>query len=94
MTLELGGKSANIVFPQANLPEAVKWAAFGVYENMGQSCSAGSRILVHEEVYDEFVRLFVEAVKAIKVGDPLDQKTFQGAQVSKVQVSRFVPSYN
>jgi aldehyde dehydrogenase (NAD+) len=88
VTLELGGKSANIVFKGANLAEAAKWAAFGVYENMGQSCSAGSRVLVQDEVYDEFVKLFVEAAEQIVVGDPLDPTTFQGAQVSKVQVSQ------
>ncbi|GAA5874298.1 hypothetical protein JCM8547_007556 [Rhodosporidiobolus lusitaniae] len=90
VTLELGGKSANIIFKDANLPEAVKWAAFGVYENMGQSCSAGSRILVHEDIYDEFCKLFVKAAQAIKVGDPLDKDTFQGAQVSKVQFDKIL----
>lgn len=50
VTLELGGKSANIVFESANLEEAAKWAAFGVFENAGQSCTAGSRILVQESV--------------------------------------------
>ncbi|BGP36179.1 hypothetical protein JCM10450v2_000077 [Rhodotorula kratochvilovae] len=90
VTLELGGKSANIVFPQANLSEAAKWAAFGVYENMGQSCSAGSRILVHEEVYDQFIEHFQAAVAAIKVGDPLEKGTFQGAQVSKVQFEKIL----
>ncbi|GAA5915187.1 hypothetical protein JCM6882_001132 [Rhodosporidiobolus microsporus] len=90
VTLELGGKSANIIFKDADLPEAVKWAAFGVYENMGQSCSAGSRILVQEEVYDEFCELFTKAAEAIKVGDPLDPETFQGAQVSKVQFDKIM----
>jgi acyl-CoA reductase-like NAD-dependent aldehyde dehydrogenase len=51
---------------------------------MGQSCTAGSRILVHEEVYDAFCGLFQKCVEQIKVGDPLDGETFQGAQVSKV----------
>lgn len=87
MTLELGGKSANIVFSDADLKEAAKWAAFGIYENMGQSCTAGSRILVQDEIYDEFLRLFLDAVRAIKVGDPKDEDTFQGPQVSKLQVS-------
>ncbi|KAL1413794.1 hypothetical protein Q8F55_001577 [Vanrija albida] len=90
VTLELGGKSANIVFSGANLPEAAKWAAFGVYENMGQSCSAGSRVLVQEEVYDEFVKLFVAAASAFKVGPTEDEDTFQGPQVSKVQFDKIL----
>lgn len=87
VTLELGGKSANIVFEKADLQEAAKWAVFGVFENMGQSCTAGSRVLVQSSVYDEFCALFVKAVEAIKVGDPADPETFQGSQVNKVQVS-------
>ncbi|WOO76426.1 Aldehyde dehydrogenase [Vanrija pseudolonga] len=90
VTLELGGKSANIVFAGANLPEAAKWAAFGVYENMGQSCSAGSRVLVQESVYDEFVKLFVAAASAFKVGPTEDEDTFQGPQISKVQFDKIL----
>lgn len=90
MTLELGGKSPNIIFSDANLPEAAKWAAFGVYENMGQSCSAGTRILVQDEVYDEFIKLFVAATEAFKVGSPADVDTFQGPQVSKVQFEKIL----
>lgn len=85
VTLELGGKSANVVFESANLEEAAKWAAFGVFENAGQSCTAGSRILVQESVYDKFVPLFVAATNAPQVGDPLDDNTFQGAQANKRQ---------
>lgn len=90
VTLELGGKSPNIVFEKANLPEAAKWAAFGVFENMGQSCNAGSRILVQDSIYDEFLKLFVEATKAFKVGDVKDPETFQGPQVSKVQFEKIL----
>ncbi|GAA6006823.1 hypothetical protein JCM10207_009107 [Rhodosporidiobolus poonsookiae] len=90
VTLELGGKSANIVFKDANLAEAAKWAAFGVHENAGQSCSAGSRILVQEDVYEEFLKHFVEANNAIKVGDPLAPDTFQGAQVNKAQFEKIL----
>lgn len=90
MTLELGGKSPNIVFEKANLPEAAKWAAFGVFENMGQSCNAGSRILVQDSVYDEFLELFTAAAKAFKVGDVQDSETFQGPQVSKVQFDKIL----
>ncbi|GAA6038062.1 hypothetical protein JCM8097_007526 [Rhodosporidiobolus ruineniae] len=90
VTLELGGKSANIIFADANLKEAAKWAAFGCYENMGQSCNAGSRILVQDTIYDEFNALFVEEVKKIKVGSPLEEDVFQGAQVSKVQFDKIL----
>ncbi|AAW42914.1 hypothetical protein CNBD4300 [Cryptococcus deneoformans B-3501A] len=85
VTLELGGKSANIVFDDANLQEAAKWAAFGVYENMGQSCSAGSRVLVQESIYDQFITHFKAAAEAFKVGDPADPDTFQGPQVNEAQ---------
>jgi len=87
-TLELGGKSPNVVFESANLKEAAKWAAFGVFENMGQSCTAGSRVLVQNSVYDEFLKLFIEAANACKVGNPLDTDTFTGALVSEVQFKK------
>lgn len=90
VTLELGGKSPNIIFEDANLKEAAKWAAFGVYENMGQSCNAGSRILVQESIYDKFLSLFVEAAQAFQVGDTKDQNTFQGPQISKVQFDKIL----
>ncbi|BEI97363.1 hypothetical protein CcaverHIS631_0209520 [Cutaneotrichosporon cavernicola] len=90
VTLELGGKSPNIIFEDADLKEAAKWAAFGVYENMGQSCNAGSRILVQESVYDKFLPLFVEAAQAFQVGDTKDQNTFQGPQISKVQFDKIL----
>jgi len=90
VTLELGGKSPNIIFADANLAEAAKWAAFGVFENMGQSCSAGTRILVEESAYDEFVKLFVQATEAFQVGSPSDPETFQGPQVSKVQFEKIL----
>ncbi|KEI42001.1 uncharacterized protein L969DRAFT_91469 [Mixia osmundae IAM 14324] len=90
VTLELGGKSPNIVFASANLKEAAKWAAFGVFENMGQSCTAGSRVLVQESIYDEFIKLFVQAAQAVKVGNPLDADTFMGAQISKTHFERIM----
>ncbi|KAJ9106702.1 hypothetical protein QFC20_004033 [Naganishia adeliensis] len=90
VTLELGGKSANIVFEDAKLEDAAKWAAFGVFENMGQSCSAGSRILVQEGVYDKFIELFVKETQAIKVGDPAKHDTFQGPQANKVQFEKIL----
>jgi aldehyde dehydrogenase (NAD+) len=90
VTLELGGKSPNIVFDDADLHEAAKWAAFGVFENMGQSCSAGTRILVQAGVYDAFVDEFKKQAEAFKVGDVQDEKTFQGPQVSKLQFDKIL----
>jgi len=72
------------------LKEAAKWAAFGIFENMGQSCTAGSRILVQESIYEEFVKLFVEAASAVTVGDPLHKDTFIGAQISKLQFDKIM----
>ena len=82
ITLELGGKSANIIFPDANLDEAVEQACV-VFSNAGQSCIAGSRTFVHESIYDKFVEKAVKIAKGIKVGDPMKEDTEQGAQISK-----------
>ena len=88
VTLELGGKSANIIFPDANLDAAVKAAASGIFFNTGQVCSAGSRILVHEKIYDEVVERLVVRAKSIRVGDPRDAATSMGPVVSAGQMSR------
>jgi len=86
VTLELGGKSPNIIFPSANLKEAAKWAAFGLFETTGQSCIVGSRVLVHESIYEEFATELVEVVKQIKVGK--DEECFYGSLISKVQFDK------
>lgn len=83
VSLELGGKSANIVFEDADLDEAVTGSIEAIYRNQGEICLAGSRILVQESIYDQFLEKFVDAVKQIKVGDPLDESTDMGALVSK-----------
>lgn len=83
VSLELGGKSANIVFEDADLDEAVEGSIEAIFRNQGEICLAGSRILVQEKVYDKFLEKFVEAVKMIKVGDPTDEQTDMGALVSK-----------
>ncbi len=83
VSLELGGKSANIIFDDADLDEAVEGSIEAIFRNQGQICLAGSRILVQEGVYDQFLEKFVERVKQIKVGDPLDESTDMGALVSK-----------
>ncbi|KAF2084476.1 aldehyde dehydrogenase-like protein [Saccharata proteae CBS 121410] len=89
ITLETGGKSPLLVFDDADLTQAVKWAHIGIMSNMGQICSATSRILVQEGVYDAFVEAFKEEVKTTsKVGDPFHDATFQGPQVTKAQYER------
>lgn len=89
ITLETGGKSPLLVFDDAELDQAVKWAHIGIMSNQGQICTATSRILVQENVYDEFVKQFKSHVKEISVvGDPFHQDTFQGPQVTKAQYER------
>jgi len=86
VTLELGGKSPNIVLKDANLDEAVEIAHNGLFFNMGQCCCAGSRLLVEESVYDEFVEKSVERAKKRVVGDPFEVSTEQGPQVDQNQM--------
>lgn len=88
VTLELGGKSPNIIFADADLDLAVEQAHQGVFFNAGQCCTAGSRIFVEEPIYDEFVRRSVERAKRRIVGSPFDPTTEQGPQVSQVQQKR------
>ncbi|MCJ1400319.1 hypothetical protein MMC11_003524 [Xylographa trunciseda] len=89
ITLETGGKSPLLVFEDADLEQAAKWSHIGIMSNMGQICTATSRILVQESVYDKFVKLFMEQIKTIsKVGDPFSDETFQGPQVTKTQYEK------
>ncbi|KAI8333635.1 aldehyde dehydrogenase domain-containing protein [Chlamydoabsidia padenii] len=88
--LELGGKSAQIVCADADLENAAIKSCGGIFNNHGQSCNAGSRILVHEDVMDKFLELFVAETKKIKVGDPFDPETFQGPQISKGQFDKIL----
>ncbi|GFG03228.1 aldehyde dehydrogenase [Aspergillus lentulus] len=90
VTLELGGKSPNIVFPDADLEDAIKYVNLGIYFNHGQCCAAGSRVLVHESIYDNFLALFKQRAEENKVGDPFHPETFQGPQVSQVQFDRIM----
>ncbi|KAF5346549.1 hypothetical protein D9756_010091 [Leucocoprinus leucothites] len=90
VTLELGGKSPNIIFNDANLEQAVNWAAHGLFWNHGQACCAGTRIFVQEGIYDEFLKKFTEKAKQIKLGDPFGEGTDQGPQVSQVQYDRIM----
>ena len=75
VTLELGGKSANVIFEDADLERAAAAAPYAVFDNAGQDCCARSRILVQRSVYDEFAGLLVEATRRVKVGDPADAAT-------------------
>ncbi|CAM2195485.1 putative aldehyde dehydrogenase DhaS [Paraburkholderia kururiensis] len=86
VTLELGGKSANVIFPDANLDQAVRAAASGIFFNTGQVCSAGSRILAHRDVYDDVVERLAARAKAIRVGDPSGRDTSMGPLVSAAQM--------
>lgn len=91
ITLETGGKSPLLVFADADLDQAVKWSHIGIMSNMGQICTATSRILIHRDVYDPFVAAFVEQVKKTSiVGDPFDPATFQGPQVTRDQYDRIL----
>ncbi|MGH9404288.1 MAG: aldehyde dehydrogenase family protein [Terriglobia bacterium] len=88
LSLELGGKSPNIIFPDADLDRATTAAFWGIYANKGEVCSAGSRLLVHEAVYDQFVDGLAEKAKKMKVGNPLDPATEMGSQISRAQMER------
>ena len=88
VTLELGGKSANIIFADANLEAAVKAASAGIFFNAGQVCSAGSRILAQDAIYDEVVERLRERAQAVRVGNPRDRATTMGPLVSAVQMKR------
>jgi betaine-aldehyde dehydrogenase len=88
VTLELGGKSPNIFFADADFEAAIDGALFGVFINQGEVCSAGSRILVEKHIYKKFVEAMVEKAKRIKLGAPLDRSTKMGPLVSKDQYDR------
>jgi acyl-CoA reductase-like NAD-dependent aldehyde dehydrogenase len=94
VTLELGGKSANVVYADADLERAAAAAPSAVFGNAGQDCCARSRILVERSALDRFMEVLEESVEAIKVGDPLDESTEMGPLISEGQretVSSFVP---
>src|SRR3954447_12266855 len=82
VTLELGGKSANVIFADADLERAAAAAPYAVFDNAGQDCCARSRILVEASAYDRFAELLVEATRGMKVGDPEDEETEMGPLIS------------
>jgi betaine-aldehyde dehydrogenase len=83
VTLELGGKSANVVFGDADLNRAAAAAPYAVFDNAGQDCCARSRILVQRTAYDRFAELLIDATRNVKVGDPDDEHTEMGPLISK-----------
>jgi aldehyde dehydrogenase (NAD+) len=88
VTLELGGKSPNIVFADADMDEAIEGSHFALFFNQGQCCCAGSRVFVEEKVYDQFVQKSAERAKRRVVGDPLNKTTEQGPQVDAEQFKK------
>jgi len=87
-TLELGGKSADIIFPDAQFDKALPGAVWGILYNQGQVCSAGSRILVHEAIYDKFLEGMQQLFKRIKVGLPWEKETQLGSLISESQLKK------
>jgi aldehyde dehydrogenase (NAD+) len=90
VTLELGGKSPNIIFADTDLDAAVEGAHMGIFVNQGQSCCAGSRVFVEEKIYQQFVEKSVARAAKRRVGDPLDPTTDQGPQVDQSQFDRIM----
>jgi aldehyde dehydrogenase (NAD(P)+) len=91
ITLETGGKSPLLVLPDADLEQPVKWSHMGIMSNQCQICTATSRLLVHQDIYDEFMEKFISTLKAIsKVGNQWDDTTYQGPQVSQAQYDRII----
>jgi aldehyde dehydrogenase (NAD+) len=88
VTLELGGKSPNLVFEDADLTAAVNGSVFAVFYSSGQSCEARTRIYVHEKIHDAFVADFVAKTQKLVVGDPLHEKTQIGALISKSHLAK------
>lgn len=91
ITLETGGKSPLLVFPDADLDQAVKWSHMGIMSNQGQICTATSRLFVHRDILDTFLTQFQERIRSTsKVGDQWDESTYQGPQVSRAQYERIL----
>ena len=88
VTLELGGKSANIITKNANVDKAVAQSSLALFFNAGQCCIAGSRTYVHSSIYDQYVEKSVKAAQSIKLGNPTDPSTDQGPLVSEEQMNK------
>ena len=92
LSLELGGKSPNIVFADADMDAAVKGAMTGIFYNKGEVCAAGSRLFVEEKIHAELMAQLAERVKSLKVGDPMDKATRMGPVVSRQQMETVLGS--
>ena len=90
LSVELGGKSANIVFPDADLDVAVKAALWGIFGNKGEMCTAASRLLLHEEIHDRFLEQLVARARKLRLGNPLDPSSQVGTQISGRQMDRIL----
>lgn len=90
VTLELGGKSANIVFEDAHIDNAVKGACAGIFAASGQTCIAGSRLLLHRSIADDFMERFLKLAKSARIGDPMDPDTQVGPVTTKQQYERIL----
>jgi len=90
VTFELGGKSPNIVFADADIDAAIEGANFGLFFNQGQCCCAGSRLFVEESAHEKFVQRLVEKAESRKLGNPLDPSTEQGPQVDQAQYDKIL----
>lgn len=90
VTLELGGKSPNIIFPDVDMEKAVEWSAWGINMNFGQTCHAGTRIYVHGSVYEKFLEAYTERMKKVKVGSSFEAGIDQGPMNSKMQYDKIL----
>lgn len=90
VTLELGGKSPNIIFKDADIDSAVTSIMLGIFFNTGEVCCAGSRLYIHEDVYDKVLETLVAKIDQVKIGDPFDPETVMGAQNSKNQLDKIL----
>jgi acyl-CoA reductase-like NAD-dependent aldehyde dehydrogenase len=90
LSLELGGKSPNIVFPDADFDAAMKGAFWGVFGNKGEMCTAGSRLLLHQDIYDRFLEELSTRARKLRVGNPLDPASQMGSQISARQMDRIL----
>jgi acyl-CoA reductase-like NAD-dependent aldehyde dehydrogenase len=88
VSLELGGKSPNIIFPDADLAEAIDGSLFSIFANSGQRCTARTRLFLHKQIHDDFLGRFVEKARRIRVGDPLEWETQMGPVISPQQQDR------
>lgn len=89
-TLELGGKSANIYFPDAPWDKAIEGLQMGILFNQGQVCCAGSRVFIHEDIYDKFLDEAIKAFEKVKVGLPWEKDTMMGSQINETQVRKIL----